>query len=78
MSRWIEIDPDNLPGPEQGPFLCTNNLAARNAHGRMSHVFLTNMFHKQDGPQGPVSAFAEPSGMRIWSVTHYQTVEPDE
>ena len=72
---WTKISPEQLPDPKEGPFLCTNNASARNAHGRPSHVFLVNMFHRTDGPEGPVTAYAEPSDQLIWGVTHYQLVE---
>jgi hypothetical protein len=71
MDRWTRLDPKNLPDPKGGPFICTNNIGSRNAHGRMSHVFLTNMFHLTDGAEGPITAFAEPGWTKVWNVTHY-------
>ncbi len=73
--NWLKLDPDNLPPPDAGPFLCTNNLNARDAYGRMSHVYLTTMFHKTSGMEGPMAAFATPCNAMIWNVTHYVVVE---
>ncbi len=72
---WQELDPSSLPDPKQGPFLCTNNINSRNAHGRMSHVWLTSMFHKGSEPRdGDVCAFDGSTFAKVCSLSHYAVI----
>src|SRR5690554_5553157 len=41
---WRIVDRDNLPEPQW--MLVTNSLASQDAHGEMSHLWLTRMLHR--------------------------------
>lgn len=71
FADWSALDPGNLPDSSAGPFLTTNNIKARNAHGMPSHVYLVQMFHKAPAPIGPVTAFND-GDRKIWGLTHYR------
>jgi hypothetical protein len=71
--KWLPLNADSLPNSKTGPFLCTNSISARNAFGRMSHVWLVDMFHKSEGPEGPVTAFLA-DYQKIFGLTHYAVI----
>ena len=71
---WTEINPNALPDSKIGPFLVTNNIGARNAHGRMSHVWRVHMLHLSDDPlYAPVCAFDD-ANRRIGALTHFAVI----
>lgn len=73
--KWTKIDPKALPDSGGGPFLVTNNIGARNAHGRMSHVWRVGMIFVSADPQyAPAYAFDD-ADRRICGVTHYAVIE---
>lgn len=73
---WIALTKELPPGI-CGYILVTNNLKARDAFGKMSHVWLTMMVHKH--PDGTFTAFAEPDGAsRIENLTHWRPAVPEE
>lgn len=64
MSDWQPID----TAPDDQKVLVTNNLEARDAHGRMSHVWLVDLV--QTGSDGERTAFTEDL-VRIHRLTHW-------
>ncbi len=75
--NWIPFDPNALPNPrEHGKLLVTNNLAATDAHGHKSHLWIVDMVHRDpDDDRYGIFAFTG-SGRREPSfLTHYIPVE---
>jgi len=79
-------DPKN-PGPTHGMILVTNNLEGRNRWGKMSHVWLTSIVHTHEADDfkghifaeaGEITAFAEPGGLALRSLTHWRPAVPEE
>lgn len=73
-NEWRPIDPNALPDPKCGPYLTTNNPGARDAFGCPSHVWLVSMFHRTDGPEGPVTAFREDGYTKLWGLKMYASI----
>lgn len=70
QEEWRQIT-----APDRGLFLVTNNFKARNAHGDMSHVWLTHRIHVgQEIGDGRFFTICD-SG-RIVGLTHYMRVSP--
>jgi len=72
--QWLPIT-----NPDRGLFLVTNNMAARNAHGYMSHVWVTTAIHVGHQPSdGRFWCHDEngPMGRRILGLTHCQSIRP--
>ena len=70
---WRIVDRDNLPEPQW--MLVTNSLASQDAHGEMSHLWLTRMLHRAYDGSGSIEsivAFSEPDGSMIENVTHWR------
>ena len=76
-------------GPSHPDILVTNNLAARNRWGQMSHLWLVHMVHYHDhGPyefggqvlaeKGEITAFAHPGNMALRGLTHWRPAVPEE
>jgi len=73
-NAWRPIDPNALPDPKRGPYLTTNSPDSRDAFGRPSHVWLVSMFHRTDGPEGPVAAFDRDGYTKIWGLELYAPI----
>ena len=75
MSKWIALDPEKLPRAKDiGPFLVTNNIAARNAHGHPSHVWLCDtMIHHHPEIACGFYIFDD-SDRRVQGLTHFMPV----
>jgi hypothetical protein len=73
-NAWRPIDPNALPDPKRGPYLTTNSPDSRDAFGRPSHVWLVSMFHRTDGPEGPVAAFDRDGYTKIWDLELYAPI----
>ncbi len=71
--QWIALDRDNLPNPKTGPFLVTNNINARNAHGQMSHVWCASGCYRGDQDRHGVTCFDD-AYRRITGLTHYAVI----
>jgi hypothetical protein len=56
--------------------LVTNNIAARDAFGHYSHVWLTSLVQRKES--GVFVAFAEPSDQLIENLTHWRPALPEE
>jgi hypothetical protein len=61
----------DTPTPNQGFLLVTNNILAKDAHGNMSHVWMTSMLHGPD-KDGFFSAFAHPSNQKIEQIAFWK------
>jgi hypothetical protein len=77
---WKPIDSAFIKGPVNGKgnFLVTNNINARNAHGKMSHVWTDFLVHENPkgshGIEGLYFCLGGP-----YSLTHYKEIEvPNE
>lgn len=84
-SPWTAFS-DAMPD-EHRTLLVTNNMAARTAQGRMSHVWFVDGVHRHEtaiqderltyAEAGEVTAFSE-SDMRLRGLTHWRYALPEE
>ncbi|MEJ1412795.1 MAG: hypothetical protein RPU90_04350 [Candidatus Sedimenticola sp. (ex Thyasira tokunagai)] len=61
---------DQLPDPKKH-LIVTNNLDAKNAHGEMSHIWLTTFFTKGSQEGEGIVTFDE-AGRKIFGLTHWK------
>jgi hypothetical protein len=73
FSDWLTLDAASLPDPKLGPYLTTNSPSSRTIYGMATHVYLVSMFHKSQGPEGPVFSFSD-SDIKIWGCKLYKPV----
>lgn len=71
VGEWLPIT--GLLDLKCGPILVTNNPQARDAHGNMSHLWLTRMIHQSGGEY---TAFCDGSMNKVRCLTHYMVVLP--
>lgn len=91
-SGWIKFA-ESMPHEPHGKLLVTNNLAAVDSSGMMSHLWLVGMVHAHDdGPnvfggrvlaeQGEITAYAHPGphpgDMPLRNLTHWRPAVPEE
>lgn len=71
---WIPLARGGMPPPaDLGKLLVTNNINARDAHGRLSHVWAVLMIHKDEDEPGCFCAFND-CDERIHFLTHYSFI----
>ena len=61
---------DQMPAPHKH-LIVTNNLRATNAHGEMSHVWLTSFVQKSSAPEEGLIIFTE-GFAKVYNLTHWK------
>lgn len=85
---WIPFT-ERMPPPKSGFLLVTNNIDARDALGKSSHVWLVSRVHThENGPeiwnghtlaeQREITAYAEPIWLLLRNLTHWRWALPEE
>lgn len=69
-NKWKPIKEYDLKRKD-GKCLVTNNISATDTYGQMSHIWITNMIHKNGRQYSTFNDAVMPYPEQIFGITHY-------